>query len=1067
MFKRLTKILILIPLFILCTYKLAHADPITAIITTIMAVVATTITGTAPLWIPMVAHIIVYSAMIAMVGFSIYSSVRAAQQADKLKSAGGSSSKYTAPIINNTFSNEGVVPIVYGGPILFGGNLVWQSDPGTTVKRFLCVCIGEITSITNVKIDDQSIGDLSGCTYTAYLGTSTQSVDSRGSATVKGLRDVAYIAATITAGDKVSSNPTITAEVVGRKIQTWNSASQNWTTNAITSSKNPAAIIRDYMLLSRVLGGCGIPESFIDPVTFGEFFMQCAALIDNGNGGTEARYELDIALDTKHSALDNLDKLLITCNAKIIHSGALYKIAFEKAGETAVMAFTEDNITKGTFVYGYGKTDSMPNRVGVEWISALESKNPKRVAWAEDELDQDIRGAIEDKIECYGIIRQSQASRLANKFLYEGKLADIWCEFECNMSAMHCEPFDVVSVTHSRPNWTAALFRIVGTEEKDFGKAKFSCQAYNSSIVDDRHGSSFDDWDYGSPSNPFASVTEVSNIILTEVGWLNPDGTWISHIDVSWTKPISKLDLLDSYIIELKKGTDSYIIVGSAPASATEYRININLETDEIYYIRIKTKSINSIISNGTISAVLKLTGKESLPDNVSGFAYTFTNELVFKWNKNDDLDLAGYEIRTEDANWGIQSATLIYRGLSNTFTIIKPASRTPGVYYIKAYDNSGNYSFNAQFVSPTNAAPIAPIITMTQWFGFAKIQWTDVADTDLLYYQVYKSDTNAWAGEETLEAVVSGTAVTVQGKAPVDVMADVVDATSIIDADIIAKGVNYFVGDRIEQTSGIYNGQKTTITAFDTAIGKVSVASWPSGTPSIGDKFVLKDRAYFMVRGVDTYGAGVFSSTTTIDFTPLSESEIGDAIISARKLIAGEVITLSAQIKDAIITNAKIVSLTADKIITGTLSATEEIDIGNNMIIDGDGNIRVYADTVYIQTNINDHIDFKENGGAELTANLTPTTYYTPTQLAAEIQTALIAAGDNNYVVTYNSTTRKITIANASLTTLSILWNSGTNARLNAAGAAGFNTTADDTGALTYTGDNEVALRVLLGKLS
>jgi hypothetical protein len=1059
MFKKLS---ILTPLFLLLTCRLAFAEPVTAILMTALSFAATAIAGSSPLWIPLVANIIVYGSLISMIGFSVYSSIKAAQQADKLT---GEGSKYTSPTIANTFSNEGVVPIVYGGPIVMGGNILWQSDPGTTVQRFICFCVGEITSITNVQIDEQDIADLPDCSYTAYLGTSTQSVDSRGSSIVKGLHDIAYVATTITSGDKVSSNPVLSAHISGRKIQTWNDGTQNWTTNALAFSKNPAAIIRDYMLLSRVVGGCGIPEAFIDPFTFGEFYMQCAELVDNGAGGTEARYELDIAIDTKHSALDNLDKLLVTCNAKIIHSGALYKIAFEKAGETAVMAFTEDNITKGTFTYGYGKTDSMPNRVGVEWISALESSNPKRVAWAEDELDQDIRGAIEDKIECYGIIRQSQASRLAKKFLYEGKLADTWCELECNMSAMHCEPYDVVSVTHSRPNWTAALFRIIETEEKDFGKAKFSLQAYNSSIVDDRHGSTFDDWDYGSPANPFQPVTDVSNIVLSEVGWLNNDGTWIAHIDVSWAAPISKLELLESYIIELKKDTGNYIAVGSAPVSSTGYRININLEIDKTYYVKIKTKSINNIVSNGTVSAALTLLGKGSPPDDVTGFAYTFTKELVFKWNKNDDSDLDGYEIRTEDANWGVQSSTLIYRGLSNTFTIITPSSRNPGVYYIKAYDRSGKYSLNAQTVSPTNSAPAAPILTMTQWFGFAKIQWTDVSDVDLLNYQVYKSDTNAWSGEETLESVVPGTQVTVQGKSPVDAMADVVEATSITDADLIAKGTNYFLGDLIKQTSGTYSGQETIITAFNTSTGVVSVASWPLGTPSIGDKFVLKDRAYFKIRGADTYGPGVFSSAMTVDFDPLASSEIGDAVINARKLIAGEVITLTAQIKDAIINNAKIIDISAEKIKTGTLNATESINIGSNVEINGTGDIRVYSDKVTIRTLINDKIDFSENGGAQLTGTLTAGDY-TPAGLAAALQTLLIDTGDNNYVVTYSSTTRFITIANSSLTSLTLKWKSGTNYRYSCGPALGFDVTVDSTGLLTYTGTAEVALRVLIGKL-
>ncbi len=65
------------------------------------------------------------------------------------------------------------------------------------------------------------------------------------------------------------------------------------------------------------------------------------------------------------------------------------------------------------------------------------------------------------------------------------------------MSSLHCEQYDVVSVTHRRPGWTAALFRIIEITEGMYGRAKFLMQAYNGSVLDDGLGSSLDDWDYG------------------------------------------------------------------------------------------------------------------------------------------------------------------------------------------------------------------------------------------------------------------------------------------------------------------------------------------------------------------------------------------------------------------------------------------------------------------------------------------------------------------------------------------------------------------------------------------
>ncbi|MCK5641375.1 MAG: hypothetical protein KAJ19_11275, partial [Gammaproteobacteria bacterium] len=481
---------------------------------------------------------------------------------------------------------------------------------------------------------------------------------------------------------------------------------------------------------------------------------------------------------------------------------------------------------------------------------------------------------------------------------------------------------DVGTVTHDLPGWTAKLYRIMKiTEEGDFTR-HVVLKEETPSIHNDSMSSVIESYDYGSPSNPYAPVTDVTNLQISEATYyLDKDGKVGSDINASWTAPTDDTKrFIKYYQIELKKGAGDYEVVAVIGKSATSYTI-VGVEAEVAYYVRVKIISSNDVVSDGSASAELTVNGKVALPTNVANFAYTFTNEIVLTWDKLADKDLWGYEIRTEDANWGVQSAALIFRGLANKFTIVTPASRAPGTYYIKAYDRSGNFSDAAQSVTPTNTIPSIPTIAATQWFGFAKIEWTDSADTDLQYYEIYKSHTNAWGGEEFLEVRVPGIAGILQGNDPVDATADAANSTSITDAEIAGKGADYFVGDIIVQTSGTHKDQETTVTAYNTTTGQVTVASWPSGTPDVGDTFALKDRAYYKVRAVDTYGPGTFSSAATINFTPLTESELGDEIISARKLTTGELITLTAQIKDAIITTAKILSLNADKINVGTLT--------------------------------------------------------------------------------------------------------------------------------------------------
>lgn len=102
----------------------------------------------------------------------------------------------------------------------------------------------------------------------------------------------------------------------------------------------------------------------------------------------------------------------------------------------------------------------------------------------------------------------------------------------------------------------------------------------------------------------------------------------------------------------------------------------------------------------------------------------------------------------------------------------------------------------------------------------------------------------------------------------------------------------------------------------------------------------------------------------------------------------------------------------------------------------------------VIIINSKNCKIDFAE-GGSQLTATLTSGAY-SPTTLCTEIDTRMTAAGAQSYTISFNSITRKFTIAQGGAT-FSLLFGSGTNAYISASGVLGYDV-EDQTGALTYT---------------
>lgn len=116
--------------------------------------------------------------------------------------------------------------------------------------------------------------------------------------------------------------------------------------------------------------------------------------------------------------------------------------------------------------------------------------------------------------------------------------------------------------------------------------------------------------------------------------------------------------------------------------------------------------------------------------------------------------------------------------------------------------------------------------------------------------------------------------------------------------------------------------------------------------------------------------------------------------------------------------------------------------------------------------TSSNKYIEVDEDAGGDVAVSITEKTYKDPYQLAQALQDALNNSSSLSgaYVVAYSSTTGKYTITVTGPTTLDISWKTGTthgadNGDNHIGSLLGFSDAADDTGALTYTGDDAIDL--------
>lgn len=621
------------------------------------------------------------------IGSMIYSFV-AGSKAKKLNFGNDTGSSYLGfDALANTVSNEVIYPLGFG-TCKYAGNVIWYKNEGNITKRLIIVGIGPINSISDVRVNDIPIGDLPGCSYTSYLGTPGQSVDSRCAGEVKGLRNVAYIALTLETSDQLpGGDPTVTYVAEWLLTKTWNGST--WTGE--TFSRNPAACVRKLLTILKEDGGPEVAESELDDEAFGEVYDYWAELVSDGAGGTHARGQFDFVFDAEKPICDAL--------AEIMQAYGMYFIIGEKISlhvlktEDTTSNYGMDDIEAGSFKYYESSKEDRYNLVYVKYRDPDQNDVGVDVP-AVDKYDQISTGQVrtgEFDFQC--ISRYPEASRRAEFIKNDTLINKTLCEFTLSIAALHNTIGDVITVTHDLPAWTQKPFRIIKITEELDHRRKVVAREYNASIYNDALGSVIETYDYGSPPNAYAPVDDVTGLAITESQYyVHKNGQIGSDILVSWTAPagVSK-KFLREYQIELKKGAADYRTVGFT--FDTNFIIYA-VEDEVTYKVRIKTISFNDVVSNGIISNDLTILGKLQPPSNVTGFdIYQEGNMLHAKWDPLSpiyDPDLARYEVR-KGSEWS--TGTFVGERLDTTEFMFPVGEIGQQTFMVKAFDTSGNES--------------------------------------------------------------------------------------------------------------------------------------------------------------------------------------------------------------------------------------------------------------------------------------------------------------------------------------------------------------------------------------
>lgn len=603
---------------------------------------------------------------------------------------------YRFGALETTASNVLCVPIVYG-QVKAAGNKIWQGSGTTTFNAVVAFAEGKINAISNVKLNDYPISELSGCSCSAYGGDGTQQIDSRvtgntqadKAALVGGLKYTAYIALTVKASTKVANNYcNVTADIQGKLIKVYT----NTSTYTTKYSNNPAWCIYDFLTCA---SGCGLSESDLDL----QSFIDAAAYCDAKVGiETNSRFSLNLILDQRKSKRLWLRQMLDTCRGYLVFN-ANHKFSFviEQDAES-VQDFTPADIIKGSERF---QTTPKEKRCDILKLRYIYPTEQCARVFAVAEADEFLSDPpIIQELQAFGVTNFNQASRLAWFYLNQANNCNKFISFATTQIGFDRMVGDVITLTSTFLGYVKKKMRIVQIAQAQQGQINIICREYNGA----------------ENATLTTSLTGTNNDLIFTSKTKNESANVIS---IKYTDPYANNHSLSVSVtanaINITLATNSS---GAITTTATQLKAAIEANSPASALVTVAyatgndgsgvvTAMAQTNLSGGTVGLysdtmasvapeinLININDNLDVPDDVESFSSAQNlNTIVLNWQQIDNTSVA-YEIR-EGNSW--TNSQVVAQNLTGSTHTVLNISKGTFRYWICAKNKYGTYSENAK----------------------------------------------------------------------------------------------------------------------------------------------------------------------------------------------------------------------------------------------------------------------------------------------------------------------------------------------------------------------------------
>lgn len=550
-----------------------------------------------------------------------------------------------------------------------------------------------------------------GTNYSFHDGDTPSNYD-----TVGGYPAMAWLDMNFIVSNELNGNPSVTAVVMGKKVY-------DTRTKKTAYSTNPAMCLRDFMLSKRYGLGRWITADDLDDDSWNRVADYCdeeISFLDASGAITKAkRFELNMVIDQKNSALDWVQEILANFQGYLTLTNGKFKLHVEQQTDVSYK-FNDDNCSDLS-VTPLSLNDT-PNKYTVKIIDPRN--NWSSVACnVEDYADQKERQKIITKeVNLNGTTSQYQALRLARFYRDQNLACPLTLSWKTGINGMHLEPGDVVTISYHKV-FTDLPVRITEIKQDDDGKFDITGRQYNDTIYGDTLGGGVHWYNYTdttqtvekrTPSNP-TNLRAYTQYRRYEDGSTGYDVICSYELPQRYDVETGLVYYKTNHMTAAQIGTfkegevvDSvglsreWIYAGDSPTKI----VISNAKVGDIYEFRVQSRTTDGLVSSEASSptVTIKVTAKETVPSQPYNLTYDFSKAFTFKWSDVPDSDVMYYEIRT-DTNVGSPVGLL---GKTQSTSIDVNLMERKGTVYVYSVNTLKKYSYPAK-VTYNYPKPDAP----------------------------------------------------------------------------------------------------------------------------------------------------------------------------------------------------------------------------------------------------------------------------------------------------------------------------------------------------------------------